>query len=233
MRVRMAKLALTVGRYREALLHKFMPGRMDVIGYKWPLVPELCPCDLDFCDFLQARQLTHRTVFHFGTGSHHIVGLRNQGDRLENDVLGITAAPGEHATYMQGVIRDARLAERYKVLFGDIYTLTPAVLPRLDVVSLFHLCEFTPPEGARRLTDRALLDMFTEKLSPGGLMLFYRSSFAFARVHPLLDAVVADGGLVFQEEFRSLLVYRAATAEPVARRASQRRAILGGALALD
>jgi hypothetical protein len=191
---------------KERALRRLWPSRMRFVTYSWPLLPAICPCDLDLCDYLRERGVRGKAVFHFGSGGHHLVGLRNREDGLGNDVLAVTASPSEHAAYVRRVVRDPSLGAGYRVLFADIYDLGPAALPRFDVVTLFHLCEFSPPGGGRRLDDRGLLDLFVAKLAPGGRLLFYERSEAWARARPLVEEAVASGRLRVEERYRTLLV---------------------------
>ena len=174
----------------------------------WPLRPERCPCDLDFVDYLRARRITDKTIFHFGTGAHHVVGRANHRDRA-NHVLAITASPDEHAAYIELVLGDPEVATKYQVLFADIYCLDPDLLPALDVVTLFHLHEFYRPEHAAyaRFDDRSLLAMLCGRLRDEGRVLFYRGSDGFpATKRTIADAV--DRALLRPlEQWGSLLVY--------------------------
>ena len=191
---------------------------MRFVHYEWPLEPEMCPCDLHFCSYLRARDVRRRAVFHFGTGAHHLVGLRNLEERLENDILGITASPHEHERYVKLLIRSPALGVHYKVLFGDIYQLNAAVLPTFDLVTLFHLCEFTNPiQSDGRLSDAALVDLFLSKLAPEGRLLFYVGSDGRRQTAPILELAVADGKMILEESYQTLRVYRA---RPPARRAT-------------
>ena len=42
----------------------------------WSLDEAQCPCDLHFVEYLQEKEAKDAAIFHFGTGNHHIVGLR-------------------------------------------------------------------------------------------------------------------------------------------------------------
>ena len=108
------------------------------------------------------------------------------------------------------MIRDPALAVHYKVLFGDIYGLSAALLPAFDLVSMFHLCEFADTASSgRRLDDAGVVRLFCEQLTPGGRLLLYRGSFGYPRAAPLIDAAVAKGWLSFVEEYQSLVIYQA------------------------
>jgi hypothetical protein len=150
--------------------------------------------------------MREKSIFHFGTGGHHLVGRANRSVGLDNQILAITASPAEHAKYVAAVIRDPSLARNYKVLFGDIYDLSPLLLPTFDLVTLFHLCEFT--QAGKRLDDSALLDLFLSKLAPDGRVLFYSRSGGRARAAPIIANAVGAGRMSHVEEFKSLLVYK-------------------------
>ena len=95
----------------------------------WPLHADKCPCDVDFVDFLEEQAVADATIFHFGTGAHHHVGLRLAGNGGNNAVLGVTAAPREYEAYIRLAIERPEISRRYKVEFGDIYLTEPRLLP--------------------------------------------------------------------------------------------------------
>jgi hypothetical protein len=188
----------------------FKPARMPFLRYSWPLRPEDCPCDLDFAELLVMREIRRKVIFHFGSGGHHWVGKRNREAGLDNEVLALTLSPAEHASYIRSIVRDPPLGQHYRVLFADLYALDAAGLPTFDIVTLFHLCEFSPPAGhPHRLNDEQVLRLFHSRLAPDGLMVFYSGSFACAKQAPIIERAVASGLLSLVEEFRSLRIYRA------------------------
>jgi hypothetical protein len=196
---------------KERALRALMPTRMRFVHYSWPLLPDICPCDIHLCDFLKERGIRGQSVFHFGTGGHHLVGLRNREDCLDNDILSITASPGEHARYLSFIVREPALGARYKVLFADIYNLRPAVLPTFDVITLFHLCEFREDRSPRReLDDAGVLDLFLRRAAPNARLIFYERSAGRGAAEPLIERAVGERHLSFDERYRSLLVYRRA-----------------------
>jgi hypothetical protein len=85
----------------------------------WPLRIEVCPCDLHF---VEEQGLAQATIFHLGTGAHHLVGRRLAHDGRDNVVIGITIAPREHEAYAKLAMADPILARSYQVLLGDIYS---------------------------------------------------------------------------------------------------------------
>jgi hypothetical protein len=181
--------------------------KFAVYPQSWQLRPDRCPCDLDFVDYIRTRSVSHQSIFHFGSGEHHIVGRQSSLD-APNDVLSITTSPREHAAYINLVMEQPEIAAHYKVLFADIYTLTATMLPRFDVVTLFHLHEFSPPSGSYAcLDDESLLALFCDKLQDGGRIIFYRGSDGFAQTRLVLDSAVATGRLAPIEQFASLSVY--------------------------
>jgi hypothetical protein len=177
----------------------------------WDLRVEQCPCDVHFCDWLEKEKIRDASIFHFGTGSHHIVGIRTAENGSNNCVLGITASPGEYDSFVKLAIDRPDVEKTYKVFFGDIYQLEDRLLAPFDVVTLFHLCEFRNERndlyGA--LTDRQVTDMLTHKVRSGGYILFYTKSFAFDTAE---STVIAHWEKEEKVEkvgmYETLLVYR-------------------------
>src|ERR1700694_2794791 len=65
---------------------------------KWDLDETVCPCDVHFNDWVAEEKLKNKTIFHFGTGTHHVVGIK-QAQR-KNRVVGITASKEEYEAYV-------------------------------------------------------------------------------------------------------------------------------------
>jgi hypothetical protein len=206
---RLWRARVRAGELQQQFAALFQPSRLRYVSHSWPLRPDVCPCDLHLCDYLDERAIRGRTVFHFGTGGHHVVGARNHTEDWRNEIIGLTLAPSEHDRYVSKVIREPAFGRHYKVLFGDIYSLSASTLPAFDLVSLFHLCEFgDPASGGRRQDDQGVVRMFCSLLRPGGVLLLYRDSFGFAQAKPLVAKIVADGLLSLAEEYKSLSIYR-------------------------
>ena len=182
--------------------------RLNISDEAWPLRVDLCPCDTDFVAWLKARRIAGRTVFHFGTGSHHIVGVENARLKRPNRVLGVTASPAEYESYMALVSADPALAISYKALFLDIYTLDAGLLPEFDVVTLFHLCEFYDPvrSAYAPLDDRKLVKLFLDRSAPKGRIVFYLGSNGRDAMLRLVDKFIASGKLAIAERVGALLV---------------------------
>jgi hypothetical protein len=173
----------------------------------WALSPT-CPCDLHFLEYFAARGYSRKRVFHFGCGLHHIVGRELSKGDGENEVLSITASRDEINSYVDAVLSEPDLARRYRVLFGDLYTLPAGVLPSFDIVTLFHLCE--PPDADRPeiVPDAvALVGMFLSRLRPGGEILFYANSSGRELTRVVLSSLEAMGRIEKTGALKSLVVY--------------------------
>ena len=178
----------------------------------WELQEDVCPCDVHFNEWLERRSMRGKTIYHFGTGTHHVVGRRQASNGSNNVVFAITASKPEHQAYVEWASDNPRLSKAYLAYFGDIYLTNPALLPEFDVISMFHLCEFFLPNTAHAdyggLTDRQLLDAMTSRLKPGGYMLFYERSFAAEGAAPVIRDWARTNPVKRGERFKTLLVYR-------------------------
>src|SRR5262245_3374661 len=120
--------------------------QLNYYDHAWPLNVPQCPCDVHFLEYLQKHNLTEKVIFHFGTGAHHIVGKTNFESGEPNEILAVTASPREYEKYIEFIIHNPAAARCYKVMFTDIYTLTPRIIPNFDLVTLFHLGEYYDEE---------------------------------------------------------------------------------------
>src|SRR5450432_4074914 len=85
--------------------------RMNKLNYwnsTWSLDEAQCPCDLHFIDYLQEMKASNAAIFHFGTGNHHILGLKMAQSDSDCAVLGITASPQEYEAYIDLLIKNPR-----------------------------------------------------------------------------------------------------------------------------
>jgi hypothetical protein len=182
---------------------------------KWDLHVDVCPCDVHFNEWVEAQKLTGKSIYHFGTGTHHIIGIRQAQNGSGNRVFAITASKGEYEAYIDLVTEHAKVAKSYVAYFGDIYLTDPALLPDFDIVTMFHLCEFSHPNTGSAeyggLTDRALLDLMTGKTHAGGYLLFYTQSKDFHVAEPLIAEWARTSAVERVGEFKTLLVYRKRT----------------------
>jgi hypothetical protein len=176
----------------------------------WPLDVSECPCDAHFVEYLKVRQVAEKTIFHFGSGEHHLLGVENAKLARPNQIVSVTASRKEYDTYIDLAIADPRVANGYKVTFLDIYTLDRRILPMFDYVSLFHLCEFydAAKSSYAPLDDRGLLDLFIDRLAADGRILFYQGSNGWGQGRVLVEDACRAGRLKNEETFLSLLVCR-------------------------
>ncbi len=176
----------------------------------WALDEAQCPCDVHFTQWLTEKAISGASIYHFGSGSHHHVGLDNLKRGEPNTIVCVTASPGEYDAFIKMAIAEPRLSHAYSVHFGDIYLFNGRLLPRFDVVTLFHLCEFRDErnDAYGALTDEAVLRRAIDQTNSGGFVLFYEGSFAFAFARPIIDKIAAEGLLEPVGQFKTLPIYR-------------------------
>ena len=78
---------------------------MNLWDAKWDLDPAQCPCDIHFNEWIEANAIANKTIYHFGTGTHHIVGIAQAQNGRGNAVFAITASKIEYETYIDLVAR--------------------------------------------------------------------------------------------------------------------------------
>src|SRR2546423_13725991 len=184
--------------------------KMNLWDAKWDLDEAQCPCDIHFNQWLQANQITGKTVYHFGTGSHHIVGLTQAANGSGNVVFGITASVIEYEAYIKLVNERPQLSKSYLAYFGDIYLTNPRLLPSLDIATMFHAGEYiganttTPAYGG--VDDLGVTRILLERMRPGGQVLFYTGSFAFDKAEAIVETLEREGKLKRAGGFKTLLV---------------------------
>ena len=186
--------------------------KMNFWDAKWDLDMPRCPCDAHFNDWVKQNKLKNKLIYHFGTGNHHVVGLKQAADKANNIVFAITASKEEYASYIELAINRPKVSKNYLAYFGDIYLSNARLLPDFDVVTMFHLCEFFFPNTASAeyggFTDRQMLDLYTDKTRSGGYILFYMGSMGWDKTRDMLPAWEKDKGVQRVGEFKRLLVYR-------------------------
>ena len=192
----------------ERLHRRVRPARLNLFADSWPLLEDICPCDVHFLHYLERHAEQGRRIFHFGSGEHHILGRTNHrlGDR--NEILALTLSPEEHQQYVEFVVNSPRAARSYKVVFADVYTLTPSFVQGFDLVTLFHLCEYYGEKQGRyaSLDDSSLLELFVENLNPDGRIFLYEGSWGYGETSRIVTRLVAEGQLRIEQRFMSLVV---------------------------
>ncbi len=176
----------------------------------WGLRIEQCPCDVHFVEWLEENRVTGKVIYHFGSGGHHYVGIRCAEPEFNNPVLSITASPQEYEAWIKLAKDEPELTKLYSCYFGDIYTSNARLLPRFDVVTLFHSCEFRSEKNDAygALTDLEVMQLFTDQTEVGGHILFYTGSFAFEAAKPIIAQWEKTRGVTRIGEFKTLLVYQ-------------------------
>ena len=181
-------------------------------GKYWDMQDDLCPCDNHFNEWVEAEGIRGKTIYHMGTGTHHVVGTRQGQSGSGNRVFAITASKEEYDAYVKLVTENVRVAKNYLCYFGDFYLSNAELLPEFDVVTLFHLCEFFCPNTASAdyggRTDYQVLELLTDRTRINGHVLFYTKSMSFETAAP----IIADWEKMHEVErvgaFKTLLVYR-------------------------
>jgi hypothetical protein len=184
--------------------------KLNYWNQTWSLDEAQCPCDLHFVEYLEEKGARNAAIFHFGTGNHHIVGLKGAEEGVNNAVLGITASPQEYDDYVELLIRNPRLGHTYKAYFGDIYQLDARLLPMFDYVALFHVGEFRTPENDAygALTDLEMTLLLADKTKPGGEILFYTGSFAYDKAEGVAAELVKVRPFDPAPGYKTLKIYR-------------------------
>jgi hypothetical protein len=186
--------------------------KMNYWTSQWDLHENICPCDVHFNEWVEANRVSGKTVYHFGSGTHHVIGVTQAENGLGNAVFCITASIEEYKAYIKLATERAEVAAKYLCYFGDIYTTDPRLMPTFDVVTMFHLCEFFLPNTASDeyggLDDLGVLNLFTDKTRPGGRILFYTRSCAFKKAQPIIAQWEKERTVERVGEFKTLLVYR-------------------------
>jgi len=179
---------------------------------KWDLHEDVCPCDVHVNEWVVDQGLKNKVIYHFGTGTHHVVGVEQAKNGLGNCVLSITASIEEYEAYIKLVSGNSAVAKSYIAYFGDIYLTNPRLLPDFDIVTMVHLCEFFFPNTASAeyggMTDRGVLDLFTDKTRSGGYLLFYKNSMGKERTAEILPVWEKEKPVERVADFKTLIVYR-------------------------
>src|SRR5262245_29265979 len=183
-------LGLTHELYAEASgqskkTSKAEAPRLNIYDENWETRGQ---CDIHLIEWLDGQRITDAAIYHFGTGGHHYVGIECAKPERRSSVLGITASPQEYQNYVRLVTERPEVLRYYNAVFGDIYLLNEKLLPGFDLVTLFHICEFRGPKNDAYggLTDLAVTNLLTDRTRPGGHVLFYTGSFAFANAKTVI-----------------------------------------------
>jgi hypothetical protein len=184
-------------------------AKLNIYDDNWETRGE---CDIHLIEWLDQQRITDAAIYHFGTGGHHYVGVECAKPQRRSSVLGITASPQEYRNYVRLVTGRPDVMRYYNAVFGDIYLLNEKLLSTFDLVTLFHICEFrgAQTDAYGGLTDLAVTNLLTDKTRPGGHILFYTSSFAFAKAKTVIAQWEKERPVERVGEYKSVLVYRKA-----------------------
>ena len=186
--------------------------KMNYWTDKWDLDVDVCPCDSHFNDWVAKNKIKNKLIYHFGTGTHHLIGVKQATNKSNNVVFAITASKEEYEAFIELSTERAKVTKNYLAYFGDIYLTNPKLLPDFDVVTMFHLCEFFFPNTASKeyggMTDRKVLDLFTDKTRKGGHILFYTRSMGAEKTKAILPKWEKEKPVKRVGEFKTLLVYK-------------------------
>lgn len=183
---------------------------LNIWDVYWGLRVEQCPCDVHFVEWLEEQGITGKRIYHFGTGGHHYIGIRCAEPEIGCSVLGITASPKEYDAFVKLAIDNPALTKSYSAYFGDIYTSNAKLLPRFDIVTLFHSCEFRSEKNDAygALTDLEVMQLFTDQTDAGGHILFYTGSFAYGAAEPIIAEWAASRPVEEVGGFKTLRIFR-------------------------
>ncbi len=84
---------------------------------KWDLHVDICPCDVHVNDWLADQKMKNKLIYHFGTGTHHVVGKEQAENGSGNMVFGITASIEEYEAYVKLVAGKFEGGEELRRLF--------------------------------------------------------------------------------------------------------------------
>ena len=84
---------------------------------KWDLHEDVCPCDVHFNEWVADQGLKNKTIFHFGTGTHHVVGIEQARNGSNNAVIAITASIEEYEAYIKLVSTNSAVAQKLPRVF--------------------------------------------------------------------------------------------------------------------
>ena len=185
---------------------------LNIWDVNWLLDEKLCPCDVHFVEYLEHERIADASIFHFGTGGHHIVGIRTAENGSNSAVLGITASPQEYNDYVKLVIERPEVGRTYKAFFGDIYQLDERLLPQFDIVTLFHTGEFRTEKNDEygALTDLEVAELLLRKMNPGGRVLFYAGSYAYDKAEAVIADLLSRGLVKALPHYKTLRPYQKA-----------------------
>lgn len=167
-------------------------------------------CDDMMVEYCRERRITSKNIFHFGTGLHHRLGVECTTEELSNEVLGVTISTNEHKEYVRLITDNPKLNRYYRILFADIYCLTPRSLPKFDIVYLPHIGEYQDrtEKDIRLHSDRSLIQMFLEKLNHNGMLIFYTKSHGWGVGRDIVNKLKETRQIIKYDTYKDLVSYK-------------------------
>lgn len=166
----------------------------------WPWLPDKCPPDMYFIEYMKQAALEPRTILHMGTGLHHRVGI--ECCAMGHRVIGVTVSREEVISRVTRVDTPA-----YQVFYANLNDLDLRLLPdEIDIVTLFHFGEMASVFGPA--SEDVLMRLHQKMFFDGGLMLFYNRSAEWGNAKPYVEAACAKGLLMHEATFEQLEIYR-------------------------
>jgi len=159
--------------------------------------------DADFAQWLAANGVADKVIFHTAPGPDHLVGTENYRRGNPNQILAITSWKAVLDAYANLITEISDAGRHYKILFGDLYTLSARILPLFDLVTLFHIAE-RPSEEALA-DDKRLIALFLSRINPEGRLLFSSEDESAAR---LVSGFVTQRRMAIESKHESLVICR-------------------------
>jgi hypothetical protein len=92
--------------------------KMNYWDAKWDLDVEVCPCDVHFNDWVAKQKLQNKLIYHFGTGTHHVVGIRQATNKSRQHGLRDHGLEGGIRFVHRTFDRKAQVSKNYLAYFG-------------------------------------------------------------------------------------------------------------------
>ena len=204
-------LAPLIGRAkrRKIRLGREPMLKMNFWNAKWDLDIARCPCDAHFNDWVKQKKLRNKLIYHFGTGNHHVVGLKQATNKSNNAVFAITASKEEYASYIELAINRPSLEELSRLFWRHL----PHQSRNCCRTSTSSRCSISANSSMTNkayggVDDAKLLDMLTAKTRLGGHILFFTGSFAFPSADKIIAKWEKNGRVKRVGAFKTLLVFR-------------------------
>lgn len=164
-----------------------------------------CVADRQFIEWFNQEGFSNTRVFHFGSGYHHKVGI--ELSKNNNSIMSVTISKFEHNRYVELLRENPALANHYKLLHCNIYSLDKKLLPKFDIITLFHLYEYEQfNSGLETYDDSGLLHMLIQNCNKNTLILFFRKSSAFKQCNGLINEQIKIGKLIVSNNYKDLLI---------------------------